>query len=331
MRRDADVRVVVVAHAAGAGNAAEAAAWAGDARVVALDGEREETEAESSADLPDVAVDAESLAYVLYTSGSTGLPKGVGVPHRAVVRLVRGQDFARFGADEVVLQLAPVAFDASTFEIWGPLLNGGGAAVHPPEAPEPRALGEFVSRHGVTTAWLTAGLFHRAVDEGLPGFQGVRQLLAGGDVLSPPHVARALELLPDTRLIDGYGPTEATTFTACHTVAPGDLDGGPIPVGRPLANARCYVVDSAPARAGRKARSAGGRFAGRAGAERTRAPAHPRTAVLEFLGRIDEQVKLRGFRIEPGEVEAVLRAHPACATPSSSSVARARRSGWWRT
>ncbi|HEX5724369.1 MAG TPA: amino acid adenylation domain-containing protein, partial [Longimicrobiaceae bacterium] len=331
MRRDAGVRVVIAHDAEGI------AEWAGDARVVALEGEREAIEAESADDLREVEVDPEGLAYVVYTSGSTGLPKGTGVPHRAVVRLVRGQDYARFGADEVVLQAAPVAFDASTFELWGALLNGGCVAVYPPEAPEPRALGGFLRRHGVTAAWLTAGLFHRAVDEGLPGFEGLRQLLAGGDVLSPPHVARAMELLPEARLVDGYGPTEATTFPACHTIRGEDLaGGGPIPIGRPLANARCYVLDGemrpVPAGAPGELYVAGdglargylGKpgltaekfvpdpFPGEPGGRLYRTGDRVRwreSGVLEFLGRSDQQVKVRGFRIEPGEIEAALRRH----------------------
>jgi len=334
MRRDADVRIVVTA---GAGDASDGAAWAGDARIVALEDEREVLEAEPADDLLDVEIDAEGLAYVLYTSGSTGLPKGAAVPHRAVVRLVRGQEFARFGADEVVLQTAPVAFDASTFEIWGPLLNGGSLAIHPPDAPEPRALGEFATRHGVTTAWLTAGLFHRAVDEGLPGFAGVRQLLAGGDVLSPPHVARAMEILPGARLVNGYGPTEATTFSASHTVRADDLDGRAIPIGRPLANARCHVLDAGmrpvPVGAPGELYVGGDGLArgylGQAGMTAEKFVPDPFAAdggrlyrtgdrvrwtergEIEFLGRIDQQVKVRGFRIEPGEIEAVLRAHPS--------------------
>ncbi|HEU4451632.1 MAG TPA: amino acid adenylation domain-containing protein, partial [Longimicrobium sp.] len=331
MLRDAGASVVI------ARTALSVAEWAGEARVVALDGEREALAALSPENL-EVEVDPEGLAYVLYTSGSTGLPKGTGVPHRAIVRLVRGQSFCRLDADEVVLQMVPVAFDVSTFEIWGPLVNGGCMAVYPPGIPEPRAVGDFVRRHGVTTAWLTVGLFHQAVDEGLPGFEGVRQLLTGGDVVSPAHAARAMEILPNARLIDGYGPTEATTFTSCHTVRPEDLLGSSIPVGAPLANARHYVLDAwmrpvpigvagelyiagdgvARGYLGRPALTAekfvpdpfsalpGGRLY-RTG-DRVR---WTHGGIIEFLGRLDGQVKLRGFRIEPGEVEAALRSHPS--------------------
>ncbi|HEU0052872.1 MAG TPA: non-ribosomal peptide synthetase, partial [Longimicrobium sp.] len=330
MRRDADVRVIV------ARRVEDVAAWAGDARVVALDDQREAIAAERGDDLA-VEVDPEGLAYVLYTSGSTGRPKGTGVPHRAVVRLVRGQEFVRWSEGEVVLQMVPTAFDVSTFEIWGPLLNGGCIAVYPPRVPEPRGVGDFVRRHGVTTAWLTSGLFHQAVDEGLPGFEGVRQLLSGGDVLSPPHVAKAMALLPEARVIDGYGPTECTTFTSCHAVRADDLERRAIPVGKPLANARHYVLDAGmrplpvgvPGELYIGGDSVARGYLGRPALTAEKFVPDPFSAVpggrlyrtgdrvrwtalgeVDFLGRLDGQVKVRGFRIELGEIESVLRAHP---------------------
>ncbi|MFL6197989.1 MAG: amino acid adenylation domain-containing protein, partial [Thermoanaerobaculia bacterium] len=282
-------------------------------------------------------VPASGLAYVMYTSGSTGEPKGVAVPHRAVVRLVRGTGYARFGPDEVFLQLAPYAFDASTLEIWGALLNGGRVVMPPPGLLSPAELGDLLGRHGVTTLWLTAGLFHQMVEENLAGLAGVRQLLAGGDVLSVPHVRRVLEELPGTRLINGYGPTENTTFTCCHPVVrPEDLEPS-VPLGRPIANTSVYVLDRnlQPVPAG----VAGELFTGGDGLARGYLGWPDRTAErfvpdpfgsgpggrlyrtgdlvrwrasgdLEFLGRIDTQVKVRGFRVEPGEIEAALSAHP---------------------
>jgi len=309
--------------------------WGEGIRAVDLAAERERIGA-LPADGPGVAVDAENLAYVIFTSGSTGVPKGVAVPHRAVVRLVRGQAYARFGPASVFLQLAPVAFDASTFEVWGALLNGGAVAVHPPSIPEPGELGAFAGRHGVTTMWLTAGLFHQVVDAGAPGLEGVREILAGGDVVSAAHVLRAMEALPSTRFVNGYGPTESTTFACCHPVRRQDAESGTLPVGAPVANTRAYVLDHAmrPAPAGAPgelylcgdglARGYLGRAAltaerfvpdpfGRGGRlYRTgdRARWNGRGQV-EFLGRADRQVKVRGYRIEPGEVEAALLAHPS--------------------
>ncbi|HZF11194.1 MAG TPA: amino acid adenylation domain-containing protein, partial [Thermoanaerobaculia bacterium] len=278
------------------------------------------------------------LAYLMYTSGSTGMPKGVAVPHRAIVRLVRG-GFVHLGPEEVVLQLAPTSFDAATFEIWGALLNGGRLAIAPPGVLSPDEIGRLLARHGVTTLWLTAGLFHQLVESGPERLQPLRRLLAGGDVLSVGHVRRALaESGGRMRLINGYGPTENTTFTCCHPMDDGAELAGSVPLGRPIVGTRAYLlgVDGAPAPIGVPGElCAGGaglargyvgrpeltaeRFvpASRGLAEAPGARLY-RTGDLarylpdgriEFLGRIDQQVKIRGFRIEPGEIEAVLLGH----------------------
>jgi amino acid adenylation domain-containing protein/non-ribosomal peptide synthase protein (TIGR01720 family) len=281
---------------------------------------------------------ADSLAYVVYTSGSTGLPKGVAVPHRGVVRLVRGAGYAEFGPEQVFLQLAPVAFDASTFEIWGALLNGGRLVVAPPHPPTLEELGELVRAQGVTTLWLTAGLFSRMVDGNLPGLRGLRQLLAGGDVLPVPQCRRVLEAHPSLRLVNGYGPTENTTFTCCHAVRRADAEGAAIPLGPPVTRTRVYVLDERmrPVPVGAPGELyAGGEgvargylnrpgltaekfvpdpFSPEPGARLYRTGDRARwrpDGTVEFLGRLDEQVKVRGFRIEPGEVEAALARHPS--------------------
>jgi amino acid adenylation domain-containing protein len=306
-------------------------------RVVSVDADWDVIAAER-ADDPRVDAGPDGAAYVIYTSGSTGRPKGVAVPHRAVLRLVRDADYARFGADEAWLQLAPVAFDASTLELWGALLNGGRVAIYPPELPTPDALGAFIARHGVTSAWLTAGLFHQMVDANLAGLGGLRQLLAGGDVLSVPHVRRVLEAHPAVRLVNGYGPTENTTFSCCHRIHAEDAERASIPIGRPIAGTTAYVLDAqlnpvpvdvpgelyvggeglargylhAPALTA--ARYVPHPFSATPGARLYRTGDRLRwrpDGTLEFLGRIDQQVKIRGYRIEPGEVEAVLHHHPA--------------------
>lgn len=282
-------------------------------------------------------VRAEDLAYVMYTSGSTGTPKGVAVPHRAVVRLVRETNYASFSPNETFLQLAPISFDASTFEIWGPLLNGGKLVMMPPAPPTLEEIGRAISQHGITTLWLTSGLFNAMADERLPDLRPLRQLLAGGDVLSVPHVSKALRELQSTRLINGYGPTESTTFACCHPIAPNERLGGAIPIGQPIANTTVYILDASlqPVPIG----VSGDLFIGGDGLARGywRQPeltaekfiADPFSAepgarlyrtgdlarwrgdgVIEFLGRADNQVKLRGFRIEPGEIETALKRQP---------------------
>ncbi|CAM4407409.1 non-ribosomal peptide synthetase [Myxococcus xanthus] len=304
--------------------------------VVSLDEDAAALAARPTAN-PTPVCNAEHLAYVLYTSGSTGKPKGVAVPQRAVVRLVRNTHYVHLGPDETLLQFAPLAFDASTFEVWGALLNGARLAIHPPTTPSLEELGSFIARQGVTTVWLTAGLFHQVVDHALESLASVRQLLAGGDVLSPAHVRRVVERYPGCRVINGYGPTENTTFTCCHTVSPDEPLVNAVPIGRPISNTRIHVLNAAlePVPVGAPGElCAGGDglalgylndpaltaqrfipdpFSPVPGARLYRTG--DRCHVLpdgrvEFLGRVDEQVKLRGFRIEPGEIEAALALHP---------------------
>ncbi len=187
----------------------------------------------------------ESLAYVMYTSGSTGEPKGVEVTHRNVIRLVDDPGFADLGPGTVMLHAASPAFDATTLELWGPLANGGTVAILA-EQPSPDSVAAAVAAHGVTTMWLTAGLFHELVDRRPECLRQVRHLLAGGDVLSPSHVARALAALPaGGRLSNGYGPTETTTFALTHELRPGDRVGTTVPSGRPVQGTVCQVLDAA--------------------------------------------------------------------------------------
>jgi amino acid adenylation domain-containing protein len=287
----------------------------------------------------------EALAYVMYTSGSTGTPKGVAASHRNVIRLVRGSRFAAMGPEQTWLQLAPVSFDASTLEIWSPLLNGGRLALAPAGRLSLDDLGHAIERHGVTSLWLTAGLFHQMADHRLAALRPLRQLLAGGDVVSPVQVRRVLEALPDLTLINGYGPTEGTTFTCCHVMTSPRQMSSSVPIGTPIANARVYVLDAAqqPVPAGvagelylggdglargylgrpeltaeRFLPDPFGALAGTSGerlyrtGDRVRWITVEGRDALEFLGREagDGQVKIRGHRVEIGEVEAALTALP---------------------
>ncbi|NEO97699.1 MAG: amino acid adenylation domain-containing protein [Symploca sp. SIO2E9] len=289
-------------------------------------------------DNPISVTKADNLAYVCYTSGSTGKPKGVSVPHRGVVRLVKETDYIDFSSKEVFLQLAPISFDASTFEIWGSLLNGAKLVIMPVKTPSLEALGQMIGRHQVSTLWLTTGLFHLMVDERIQDLKPVRQLLAGGDVLSVSHVHRVLQELPECQLINGYGPTENTTFTCCYKITKQTQNGNSIPIGRAIANTQVYILDTylQPLPIGvpgelyiggdglakgylnrpqlNSEKFISNPFSNQPGAPLYKTGDKVRylpDGNIEFLGRIDHQVKIRGFRIELGEIEAVLTQHPA--------------------
>ncbi len=305
--------------------------------VICLDTDWGAISSESRANLL-LRTQAEHLAYVMYTSGSTGQPKGVSITHRGVVRLVKGATYVDFTTADAFLQLAPLEFDASTFEIWGSLLNGGRLILFPGQRPTPQTLAQVLEQHPITTLWLTAELFHQMVDYHPESLASIRQLLAGGDVLSPSHVARALHQLDGGRLINGYGPTEGTTFTCCFPMRPTQPVSSPVPIGTPISNTQIYVLDAdlQPVPIG----VPGELYIGGDGlargywnrpnltAERFIAnpfPTSPSAYLyrtgdrvryrpdghLEFLGRLDHQVKIRGFRIELGEIETVIGQHPS--------------------
>ena len=210
--------------------------------LLCLDTDAERLTVESEQNLP-AGARAENLAYVMYTSGSTGTPKGVEIPHRGIVRLVMNKSYARFHADETFLQLAPLSFDASTFELWAALLHGATCVLYPAGVPSPERLGEVIRQHRVSTLWLTASLFNVVIDEAPAALRGVSQLLIGGEQLSTPHVRSAQRQLPNTRIINGYGPTENTTFTCCYAIPQGLAPDTTLPIGRPIANTRVYILD----------------------------------------------------------------------------------------
>jgi len=297
---------------------------------------------------PVVETGSEDIAYVIYTSGSTGEPKGVEITHRNVARLVDEPEFAELGPSTVMLHAASPAFDAATLEIWGPLANGGTIACLG-EQPSPDAVAEAIARHGVTILWLTVGLFNELVDRRPECLRSVRHVLAGGDALSSDHVRRALAALPpDGSLTNGYGPTETTTFATTHELRPGDTVEETIPIGHPIQGTTCDVVDAEGrdlpvGAAGELAIGGDGLARGYRGDPRLTAarfrpdqnrPGERRyltgdrvrrrpDGALEFLGRIDRQVKVRGVRVEPAEVEQALRSHPALADAATVAFERA--------
>ncbi|WP_164904304.1 non-ribosomal peptide synthetase [Streptomyces albidoflavus] len=279
----------------------------------------------------------DSAAYTIYTSGSTGTPKGVVATHRAVDRLVRPADYAGLREEDVVSHLGSVSFDSTTFDIWATLLNGATLAVGPAGSPSVADIRDYLARHRVTVALLPTGLLHQVIDLDVEALSGVRSVLTGGEALSVEHCRALFDALPGTRLMNGYGPTESITYTHTHPVTREDVDSGrAIPLGRPLARTRAYVLDTAlrpvPVGVPGELYIAGDGlargYAGRPGLTAERFTACPfedggarmyRTGdfvrwradgVLEFVGRADDQAKIGGFRVEPGEVEATVSAHP---------------------
>jgi amino acid adenylation domain-containing protein len=291
-----------------------------------------------------------SLAYCIYTSGTSGRPKGVLVEQAAVIRLVKETNYIDFRPDDRLLQTGALAFDASTFEIWGALLNGLTLYLVQKEkilaAP---LLKQITQKYNITIMWLTASLFNQLLDADIDIFGGLRYLLAGGEALSPPHINRLRKKYPALNIVNGYGPTENTTFSTTHLIRQEHRQN--IPIGRPIAHSTAYVVD----RQGRLQPVGavgelwlGGRGLARGylnnpdltaekfinlaakGREDTRSSKDeiltPKSQPLyktgdlcrfqpdgniEFMGRIDHQVKIRGFRIELAEIESQLVKHEA--------------------
>ncbi|WP_433273797.1 non-ribosomal peptide synthase/polyketide synthase [Actinosynnema sp. CS-041913] len=282
---------------------------------------------------PDPVGHGDRLCYVMFTSGSTGEPKGVAVTDADVVALATDSAF-RDEAHRRVLVHSPTAFDASTYEVWVPLLSGGELVLAPPGPLDAAAYAELLTTSGVTAAWLTAGLFTLLAQEVPAGFAALREVWAGGDVVPPDAVRRVLAVCPDLTVVNGYGPTETTTFATRHRVE--RVDGDVVPIGRPLDNTDVRVLDAElnpvpPGVLGELFVAGAGLARGYLGrpsdtAQRFVAdPAGPpgarmyrtgdlavvrRDGVVVFAGRADQQVKLRGFRIEPAEVEARLVEHP---------------------
>jgi amino acid adenylation domain-containing protein len=280
---------------------------------------------------------ADDLAYVLYTSGSTGTAKGVAVEHRAVVRLVRATDYVSIGPADRVAHASHPSFDATTFEVWGALLNGAAVVVLDQDTTlEPPRLARELSARSVSVLFLTTALFNAVADEVPDAFRTVRTVMFGGEAVDPARVRKVLAEGPPERLLHVYGPTECTTFATWHRVTEVPPEAATVPIGRPIANTRAWVVDPhgqpvPPGVPGELLLGGDGLARGyHGGPDLTRQRfVHAafgtgervyRTGdkvrreddgAIVFLGRLDRQVKVRGFRIEPGEVEAALGRHPS--------------------
>jgi amino acid adenylation domain-containing protein len=283
---------------------------------------------------PAGSVPLDRPACIMYTSGSTGIPKGVLVRHRGILRLLFGVDYAELGPNVTTLFMAPLQFDASTFELFGAILHGGRCVIARQGFRGIEEFAELVKREGVNTCWLTASLFNAVVEQSVDALRPIRQLLTGGEALSPGHVHRALEALPETQIVNGYGPTETTTFACCYRI-PRILDPAArsIPIGRPIPNTQALVLDRymrplPPCAVGELFIGGDGVAQGYLNAERLTAerfvcvpglaecsgPLY-RTGdlvyagpdnLLYYVGRTDGQVKVRGYRVEPGEVESAM-------------------------
>lgn len=308
--------------------------------VVTADDVQQATAGSRSDALPPTA-GPHSLAYILFTSGSTGRPKGVMIEHRSVLRLVCDTNYVDLGPDERIGQVADTSFDVFTFEIWGALLNSGTLCVIPTQAVlAPGELARALASHHITTLFLTSPLFAEVMADRPDTFGGLRNLLVGGDVVSVARARQLLESEPSARpghFLNAYGPTEATTFATCGPIRSVPADATSIPIGGPIANTSCYVLDAdlKPVPDGSTgelfiggpgvARGYAGRpeeteehflpdpFAAQDGMRMYRTGDRVRTladGTLDFLGRVDNQVKIRGYRVEPGEVEALLNLHP---------------------
>ncbi len=286
----------------------------------------------SGAELPPADIAPHSTALVLFTSGSTGLPKGVTVTHGGITGLVTAPQYATVTPRDRVLFHSPATFDASTFEVWSALANGAAVVVCTVERPSFEDLARQVERHGVTVAFFTTALFHQLAARRSRLFSVLRTVVVGGEAMAAQHARAVLRAFPWLELVNGYGPTETTTFATAHRVTDADCDG-PVPIGRPVAGAVTHVLDASgrPVADGEQgelwiggSRLAGG-YAGRPELTAERFVDHAslgrlyRTGdlvsarpdgVLDFHGRADDQVKVRGFRIEPGEIEHVLRELP---------------------
>jgi len=279
---------------------------------------------------------ASNLAYIIYTSGSTGTPKGSAITHQNINRLVHG-DYFDFSSQQNLLCAASVSFDAFTFEFWGSLLHGARCVLTDLKELSFQQLGQLIRAESVTGCWLTSSFFNRVISEAPEALATLDYLLVGGEALSKEHVKLALQKLPNTKIINGYGPTENTTFTCTYLIPNLDFDVVvSVPIGKPISNTSCYIMDQNGQLVLKGAVGElciGGDGVSRGYNKRVSLSAekfvpnpfgntpgerlyrtgdlvrYDQDGNIQFIGRIDNQVKIRGFRIELGEIAAVLRKH----------------------
>jgi len=285
---------------------------------------------------PSVEVHLDNLAYINFTSGSSGNAKGVAIPHRAVVRLLWNSSYIHICPDDAFGHGSNISFDAATFEIWGALTHGARLVIIPRDvALAPAAMAVMLKQQRVTAMFLTATLFNKCIDEIPAAFASMRTLLVGGEALNPSHVARCLQAGAPQNLVNGYGPTESTTFACTHRIPEVPAGAFSIPIGMPIGNTRVYIADSRMALSpfgmpGELLIGGDGLARGYAsqpavtaesfvpdcfgtapGARLYRTGDRVRllpSGTIDFIGRLDRQVKIRGYRIEPAEIEARLAA-----------------------
>ncbi|MDQ3913983.1 MAG: amino acid adenylation domain-containing protein [Actinomycetota bacterium] len=332
MIEDAEARVLVTS------DQLAAVLDLGAARTISLQRDAAAIEAHGGGD-PGIAGTSEDAAYAIYTSGSTGTPKGICIPHRAITRLVLETDYVKLGPGSVVFQVSNASFDAATFEIWGPLLNGGLVAGIPKDVLLDAArLRPVLRRWPGAVVFLTTALFNQLVADDPALFAGLDAVLTGGEAVDPASLRRCLETAPPKDLVHVYGPTETTTFATWHRVEEVPEGAATVPIGRPIANTVVHILDAAlnPVPVGvpgeiyiggpglatgylnrpelTKERFVPDPLSGNSSALLYKTGDLARylpSGDVEFLGRIDSQVKIRGFRVELGEIEATLAEHDA--------------------
>src|ERR1035437_2134469 len=276
---------------------------------------------------PGKTLSSETAAYVMFTSGTTSDPKGVIVPHRAVTRLVIDTNYISISASDAILQFSPQSFDASTFEIWGALLNGATLVLYTGTVLDPNLFKRHIIEHKITILWLTAALFHLFADKYIDALRPIKILLAGGDVLHRGSVRKIIDQIDGIKLINGYGPTENSTFTCCHVMTRDNQPENTVPIGLPITGTQVFILDEqrelvAPGEIGELYAAGSGVALGYLNTKLDDGPFFHDSRLsegllyktgdlvrtnehgwIEFIGRKDSQIKLRGYRISLEEIK----------------------------